>query len=50
MLVFPLFGLTISLGENFGIAGIFTMISLFRSYAVRRLFNAFAVKSRQGRC
>lgn len=40
--VFPLFGLRASVGEHFGIAAIFTAISLVRSYAVRRLFNAWS--------
>ncbi len=36
----PLFGLRVSLSENFGIAAVFTVISLVRSFALRRLFNA----------
>lgn len=40
VLVFPLFGLEVSLGENLGIGGIFTLISLVRSFVLRRLFNA----------
>lgn len=39
VLVFPAFGLTVSLGENLLIGTIFTVISVIRSYAVRRLFN-----------
>lgn len=46
VLLFPLFGLSISLGENFGIAAVFTLISLIRSFVLRRLFNAFAMKWR----
>ena len=38
--VFPLFGLHASLSENLLIGGAFTVISLIRSYAVRRLFIA----------
>jgi hypothetical protein len=41
IIVFPLFGLHPSLGENFLLAMIFTSISLIRSFAIRRLFNAF---------
>ncbi len=37
--VFPLFGMKVSLEANFAIGGIFTVVSLVRSYAVRRLFN-----------
>lgn len=42
VLVFPLFGLQASLGENLLIGGIFTLISLVRSFLLRRLFNALA--------
>lgn len=39
ILVFPLFGLHVSLSANLQIGAIFTVISIARSYAVRRLFN-----------
>lgn len=39
VVVFPLFGLHASAAGHFGIAGIFTVISLARSYVLRRLFN-----------
>lgn len=39
--VFPLFGLHASLGDNLSIGAIFTVVSLVRSYALRRLFNAW---------
>lgn len=38
--VFPLFGLNVSLSENLGIGLVFTVISLVRSYLLRRIFNA----------
>lgn len=38
-LVFPLFGFYASTGQHAGIALIFTVVSLVRSYALRRLFN-----------
>ena len=41
LVVFPLFGLRISLGENLALSGNFTAISLLRSYALRRLFERF---------
>jgi hypothetical protein len=44
MIVFPLFGLHASLGENLLIGGLFTCISLARSYVLRRLFNARCVR------
>lgn len=37
--VFPLFGLSVSLGENLSISGIFTVVSIVRSYCLRRAFN-----------
>ena len=40
MMVFPLFGLNASLIENLILGSIFTIVSLIRSYALRRMFNA----------
>ena len=40
IVVFPWFGLYPSLGENLAIGALFTGISLLRSYALRRLFEA----------
>ena len=40
LLVFPLFGLAASLSDNLAIGLIFTVVSLARSYTLRRLFNA----------
>ncbi|WP_196780559.1 DUF7220 family protein [Roseovarius gahaiensis] len=37
IVVFPWFGLQVSLGENLAIGGLFTGISLLRSYALRRI-------------
>lgn len=45
ILVFPLFGLQASLGENLLIGGIFTVVSLVRSFALRRIFNRFSVSN-----
>jgi len=39
IMVFPLFGLTASLGDNLLLGIIFTGVSLVRSYALRRAFN-----------
>jgi len=38
--IFPMFGIHLSLGDNFAIGAWFTLISLVRSYAIRRWFNA----------
>ena len=37
--VFPLFGLHASLADNLAIGAVFTVVSLARSYLLRRLFN-----------
>jgi len=39
IVVFPLFGLHPSLGENLTLGGVFTAISLARGYALRRFFE-----------
>ena len=39
ILIFPLFGIHIPLASNLAIGAIFTVISIARSYAVRRVFN-----------
>ena len=39
VLVFPLFGLHASLGDNLAIGAVFTVVSLARSYTLRRVFN-----------
>lgn len=39
VLIFPLFNITVSLQDNLLIGLYFTIISLLRSYLVRRYFN-----------
>ena len=39
IVVFPWFGLQVSLNDNLAIGAIFVIISLLRSYALRRLFE-----------
>jgi hypothetical protein len=41
-LAYPLFGITTTLGTDAVIAGVFTAVSLARSYVVRRLFERLA--------
>ena len=43
ILIFPIFGLQTTLGQNLAMGGIFTIVSLFRSFCLRRLFEAFRV-------
>ena len=44
ILIFPIFGLQTTLGQNLAMGGIFTIVSLFRSFALRRLFEAILVR------
>ena len=39
VVVFPLFGMRVSLSDNIAIGAIFTVVSLVRTYLLRRLFN-----------
>jgi hypothetical protein len=43
IIVFPLFGLKVSVSENLAIGFIFTAVSLARSYFLRRLFSRLGV-------
>ena len=44
MVVFPLFGLAVTVTENLLIGLIFTAVSIVRSYALRRGFEALRVR------
>jgi len=44
ILVFPLLGIYVSLATNAEIAVYFTVVSLGRSYLLRRLFNTVTVR------
>ena len=48
MLVFPLFGLDTTLGQNLAIGAIFTVVSLVRSYLLRRVFEMWGRDLLQG--
>lgn len=37
--ILPLFGIPVRFDQNLAISGLFTVVSLIRSYALRRLFN-----------
>ena len=45
IIVFPLFGLVVGLSENLAIGALFTIASILRSYALRRLFEAIRVRN-----
>lgn len=44
IIVFPLFDLEVTLGENLAIGGLFTLASIARSYALRRVFEAIRTR------
>lgn len=45
VVVFPLFGLQASIADNLMIGGVFTGVSLVRSYVLRRAFDALAAQA-----
>jgi hypothetical protein len=45
IVVFPWFGLIASLGDNLAIGSIFTVVSLIRSYVLRRVFENLRVRN-----
>ncbi len=47
LLVFPAFGLQSTLAQNLRIGLIFTAVSLLRSYALLRLFEALGTRPRR---
>lgn len=45
ILIFPLLGLHTTLGQNLAMGGVFTIVSLARSFLLRRLFENLRVRS-----
>lgn len=41
--IFPLFGVHLPVADNMAIGALFTVVSLVRSYVLRRLFNRFKI-------
>ncbi len=41
ILIFPVFGLQITLAQNLKMGAVFTVVSIARSYVLRRLFERF---------
>ena len=39
VVIFPLFGINVPMGDNLLIGGLFAIVSLVRSYCLRRIFN-----------
>ena len=48
ILIFPVFGLQTTLGQNLAMGGVFTILSLARSFLLRRLFEAIRVAGARG--
>ena len=44
LLLFPVFGMHMTLEQNLKLAGAFTIISICRSFALRRIFEAIRVR------
>ena len=44
VMVFPWFGLRTSLSDDLAIGAVFTVVSIIRSYTLRRLFEALRVR------
>ena len=45
--VFPLFGLSVTLVQNLMMGGLFTVVSIIRSYSLRRVFETIRMRSTQ---
>ena len=47
ILIFPVFGLHTTLAQNLKMGAVFTVVSIARSFALRRLFEAIRVREAQ---
>lgn len=45
ILIFPVFGLHTTLAQNLKMGAIFTLVSIARSFALRRLFEAMRMRT-----
>jgi hypothetical protein len=45
ILIFPIFGLHTTLAQNLKMGAIFTVVSIARSFALRRVFDAIRMRS-----
>lgn len=48
LVIFPQYGVVLSLVDNLKIGGWFTLVSLARSYVLRRAFNRYTVRGNGG--
>ena len=47
LVVLPLFGYPVTVGDAFGIGLVFTAISIVRSYTIRRMFNSILHRNKK---
>lgn len=47
LVVLPLFGYQVTVGDAFGIGLVFTAISIVRSYLIRRMFNSILHRNKK---
>lgn len=47
ILIFPMFGLHTTLVQNLKMGAVFTVVSIARSFALRRLFEEMRIRSHQ---
>ena len=45
ILIFPIFGLHTTLAQNLKMGAVFTIVSIARSFALRRVFEAIRMRS-----
>lgn len=45
ILIFPIFGLHTTLGQNLKMGAVFTVVSIARSFALRRIFETIRIHS-----
>jgi hypothetical protein len=48
ILIFPIFGLHTTLAQNLKMGAVFTIVSIGRSFALRRVFEAIHIASKRG--
>ena len=49
LVVFPVFEMRVPLSDNLAIGGVFTLVSLARTYVLRRLFETIRMRSAETR-
>ena len=48
ILIFPIFGLHTTLAQNLKMGAVFTVVSMARSFALRRVFEAIRIRKSSG--